>query len=209
MRALLAHNKYLSSINVFCIHTRTSGILLSGVILGFKVQSFKIMPLGFMVSFKIDTKNYNKKIIKANLLVVKKLIVAIAGPLINLILIVIFILLNKEKIFTIPTELLFYANILIFLFNMLPIYPLDGGRIIKNILHIFCGKINSLEITNLSSNIFAMLLTLTTIYLIFITRNILYLFMIVYIWVLIIRKNKLYKLKIKMYKILQNHLENN
>ena len=29
-----------------------------------------------------------------------------------------------------------YSNILILLFNLLPIYPLDGGRILKYILHI-------------------------------------------------------------------------
>ena len=201
-----AHNKYLSFINVFCILTRTSDILLSGVFLGFKVQSFKIMPLGFIVSFKIDTKNYNKKIMKGNLLVVKKLIIAIAGPLTNLILILILILLDKETILTIPTDLLIYSNILVFVFNMLPIYPLDGGRIIKNILQIFFGKIDSIRIINLVSNIFAIFLSFITLYIVILSRNISYMFMLVYIWTLIIRENKIYKTKIKMYKILRNYL---
>ena len=161
-----------------------------------------MLPLGFIVSFKIDTKNYNKKIFKANLLVVKKLIVALAGPLTNFILIIIFLLLNKETIFTIQTDLLIYANILVFIFNILPIYPLDGGRIIKNILHIFCGKINSLKITNIVSNIFAIILTLLTLYLVIISKNIAYMFMLAYIWVLIIKENKIYKLKMRIYKYL-------
>lgn len=124
------------------------------------MQSFKIMPVGFAVSFKIDTKNYNKKILKANLLAVKKLAVAIAGPCTNLILILIFILFGKEEILHIETNLLIYANILVFIFNMLPIYPLDGGRIFKNISYILFGKISALEITNVISNIIAIVLTL-------------------------------------------------
>lgn len=170
------------------------------------MQSFKIMPLGFIVSFKIDTKNYNKKIMKGNLLVVKKLIIAIAGPLTNLILILILILLDKETILTIPADLLIYSNILVFVFNMLPIYPLDGGRIIKNILQIFFGKIDSIRIINLVSNIFAIFLSFITLYIVILFRNISYMFMLVYIWTLIIRENKIYKTKIKMYKILRNYL---
>lgn len=164
------------------------------------------MPLGFIVSFRIDTKNYNKKIFKANSLIVKKLIVAVAGPLTNLILITIFILLDKKVIFTIPTEYLIYSNILVFIFNMLPIYPLDGGRIIKNITHIFWGKIKSLKITHLISNVSVIFLSLVTIYLIIASKNIVYMFMLAYIWTLIIKENKTLKLKIKMYKILQKYL---
>ena len=55
--------------------------------LGFKVQKLDVMPIGFGVSFRVDTKNYNKKILKANLLTVKKIIIVLAGPLINLIFI--------------------------------------------------------------------------------------------------------------------------
>ena len=58
--------------------------------LGFKVQKLDVMPIGFGVSFRVDTKNYNKKILKANLLTVKKIIIVLAGPLINLIFIFIF-----------------------------------------------------------------------------------------------------------------------
>ena len=132
--------------------------------------------------------------------------VALAGPFINLILILFFILIKKEKILGIETEKLIYSNILIFIFNMLPIYPLDGGRIIKNIIYIFFGKINSLKITNLISNIFVVLLSLTTVYLIIDSKNIMYMFVLVYIWILLIRENKAYKIKIKMYKILRNYL---
>jgi len=44
-----------------------------------------------------------------------------------------------------------YANLLLILFNLLPIYPLDGGRIIRGILHIFLGKRKADKYTNVLS----------------------------------------------------------
>ena len=40
------------------------GHLLCGVLLGFEVENFRIMPLGFSIEFKIDINDYNKKILK-------------------------------------------------------------------------------------------------------------------------------------------------
>lgn len=88
---------------------------------------------GFSISFKLDTKNYNIKILKSNLLNLKKLIVALAGPMVNLIFI--FAFLNFYHEITLA-----YINLLIFIFNMFPIYPLDGGRILKYILCILIRK---------------------------------------------------------------------
>ena len=107
------------------------GHILSGLLLGLKVQKLEILPIGFAVSFKLDTMDFNKKIFKANLLTVKKLIIAISGPLVNLIFIIFFLLLGKEKIFNIEAEMLIYINILIFLFNMIIIYPLDRRKNLK------------------------------------------------------------------------------
>ncbi len=107
------------------------GHILSGLLLGLKVQKLEILPIGFAVSFKLDTVDFNKKIFKANLLTVKKLIIAISGPLVNLIFIIFFLLLGKEKIFNIEAEMLIYINILIFLFNMIIIYPLDRRKNLK------------------------------------------------------------------------------
>lgn len=176
------------------------GHMLSGILLGLKVQKLEILPIGIAVSFKLDTIDFNKKILKANLLTIKKLVIALAGPLVNLIFIFLFLLLGKEKILNIETELLIYVNILIFLFNMLMIYPLDGGRIIKNILYIFLGKENALKITNILSNLNAILLTIFVIYISYISQNFTYFFAVIYIWFIIIRENKIYKMRKKFIK---------
>ena len=52
------------------------GHTISGILLGFKIQNFEIMPMGFSIKFHVDTNNYNKKILNSNLLVIKKLIIA-------------------------------------------------------------------------------------------------------------------------------------
>ena len=39
-----------------------------------------------------------------------------------------------------------FANIVILCFNLLPIYPLDGGQIVQSILWFFVGRATSLRI---------------------------------------------------------------
>lgn len=172
--------------------------------LGFKVQKLDIMPIGFGVSFRVDTKNYNKKILKANLLTVKKIIIVLAGPLINLILIFIFSIL--EYILKIGIDTLIYVNILIFIFNMMPIYPLDGGRILKNILYIFLGKLKALQIVNIISKGVAFVLTFVIVFISVLYQNISYIFVLIYIWIIVIKASKICNMKIKMYKILKNYI---
>ena len=60
--------------------------LICGIILGFRPYNFKIMPVGFGVEFIIPIRNYNKKVFKSNILSIKKIIIAISGPLINCII---------------------------------------------------------------------------------------------------------------------------
>lgn len=167
------------------------------------------MPIGFYISFKIDTRNYNKKILRGNLLVLKKIIIAFAGPMINLIFIIVFIIFEKQEILNVKTEILVYMNILIFLFNMITIYPLDGGRILKNLLYIFFGKIISLKITNIISNITALVLTIIVVCMAIYLKSFLYILVLLYIWAIVIKENKICYMKIKMYRILKNCIEIN
>ena len=115
------------------------GHMIAGVILGFKPNSIEIMPVGLSIGFESKADNYNKKIRKGTLLTLKKIIVAISGPLTNLIIIVLFSLFEFNFL-NVDRELIIYSNILIAIFNLLPIYPLDGGRIAKGMLHILLRK---------------------------------------------------------------------
>jgi len=71
------------------------GHLVCGVLLGFKPKSLKIMPLGICIEFSVICNDYNKKVKYANMLAIKKMILAIAGPITNVIIILICEILKK------------------------------------------------------------------------------------------------------------------
>ena len=190
------------------------GHLFTGTILGLKPETISIIPTGFSISFKNDCDNYNKKIKNANKLALKKMIVAFAGPLTNIFTIILtyfYNVITKDLYFlNISLTLIIYANILIFIFNMLPIYPLDGGRIFKEIIHIFFGLKKSYYITNKVSNIVTIILTaLASIY-ILIYKNIAILIIILYLWLILIKQNKIFNNKMKLFKLIsQKDIEKN
>ena len=106
----------------------------------------------------------------------------------------------------IKTDTLIYTNILIFLFNMLPIYPLDGGRILKNALHVLIGRVSSMKITIIISKMVAIALSALCIYISIVFKNYTYIFILIYIWIIVIKSSKILNIKIKMYKILKNNI---
>ncbi len=81
-----------------------------------------------------------------------------AGPLVNLMLIPIFWLaktaaLSAGWLETMPSalqllEMLSFINIILLIFNMLPIFPLDGGQILRALLWFPLGPSKSLVIAS-------------------------------------------------------------
>lgn len=185
-----------ATIMIFCI-IHELGHLLAGLLLGMKPNKIEIMPFGLSVSFKLHTKDYNKKILKANLLELKKIIVAVAGPITNLILILIFVFTNINII---SKEVAIYANILIMVFNLLPIYPLDGGRILKGIVHIIHGGKTAKIITNKVANVVILIVTMVSSIGIFYFENIAILLIVMFLWWIVIKENKRFKLIMKAYE---------
>ena len=157
-----------ATILIFCI-IHELGHLLAGLILKMKPKKIEIMPLGISISFNLQTKDYNKKILKANVLELKKILVAIAGPITNIILIILYTYFNPHFM---TKETAIYSNILILIFNLIPIYPLDGGRILKGIIHIFYGGKYAKIITNKVANILIIILTVVGSIAIFYFENI-------------------------------------
>ena len=170
------------------------GHLIAGLILGLKPQKINIMPLGFSIMFE----EY-KSIERLN---IKKSMIAIAGPITNLIIILLTFVL-QVYISDYIAEMIIYANLLICIFNLLPIYPLDGGRIINSILNIRVGLKESMIITNKVSNIVIVLLTILASILILYIQNLAVFFIICYLWILVLRENKIVNLKIKMYDAIE------
>lgn len=174
------------------------GHMLAGILLGFKPKELEIMPMGLSVAFESAPKNYNKKIKKTNLLTIKKIVIAACGPLTNIIFIFIFSIFDIH-IFNIQRELIVYANILIAIFNLIPIYPLDGGRIIKGILSIFYGRRNACKYTNIASNACVIALTAISSIVVLYIQNVAILFILAYLWYLVILENKKYNKQKQLY----------
>jgi len=169
--------------------------LICGVLLGFRPDTLKIMPFGFCIEFKTDVQDYNKKIAKSNKLAVKKILIAVAGPLSNFLIMLLGILFNLENN-------IIFSNLLILLFNLMPIYPLDGGRIIKNILKIFVGNKQANEYTNIISNVFMIILTMLASIFILFYKNIAIFILIITLWGIVIKENKRYNTYNKIYKVI-------
>jgi stage IV sporulation protein FB len=180
----------------FCI-IHELGHLVAGLCIGLLPEKIEIMPFGLSISFKLKPKDYNLKVKKASLFQVKKIIIALAGPLVNLILIFIFLYIDIPANYS---KIAIYSNILIFLFNMIPIYPLDGGRILKGILHIFYGRKKALIFTNYISNAVMIIFTLICSIAILYLKNISIVLIDLFLWYLIIRENKKFKIYNSMLK---------
>ena len=172
--------------------------LVAGMLMNFKPETLKIMPLGFCIELKVDIEDYNKKILKSNILSIKKIIIAFAGPFINLIIVLFGIMYKIDSN-------IIYSNLLIFLFNILPIYPLDGGRILKNTLKIFLTNKKANDYTNAIANIFIVIFTMISSILILIYKNIAILLIIITLWGILIKENKRYFTYNKIYKIIDKN----
>lgn len=170
--------------------------LLAGLLLKMKIKRITLMPLGFTAELKLTEEDYNKKILKSNKLEIKRLIIAMAGPFSN------FFIVYIIKLFNIDINLMqkiIYSNIMIGLFNLIPIYPLDGGRILKALLSLLYNKRKATIYINKISNIMLFIITFILSILIYYFQNIALLFIIIYLSYIVFKENRIYKMKIKLY----------
>ena len=171
-----------------------SGHMLAGLILKLKPKAINIMPFGVSITFE----DYGYK----KLMEIKKILIALAGPLTNIFLV---LLTSFLHINTHIKEMIIYSNTLIAFFNIIPLYPLDGGRILKGIIRLKLSKEKSDEIINRISNILIILVTAVSSVLILYFKNIAILFILIYLWILVIKQNQRYRIKKVMYRALQKN----
>ena len=169
------------TIMFFCV-IHELGHIIIGLILKMKPERLEIMPSGLAISFKVNVDDINFKIKKGNLLELKKII---------------------EPLY-ISRQDAIYSNILIVLFNLLPLYPLDGGRIIKGILHIEFGNKKSKTLTNLFSNITMIIITIISSIAIYYFKNIAIFLICIFLWIITLQENRKFNTKMKMYELIEN-----
>lgn len=164
--------------------------IIMGYCLGMRITNLKLNVLGFSA----EMYNYNSR--KSYI----KIITYLAGPISNLICATIFYYLDLNQILKMN---LIYTNLLLFAFNLLPILPLDGGKILKEILKYFYGnKKASIIMINLSK-ILLLILSFSYAIIILKLKNVAILFLIIYMWYLyIIEERKINTLR-RVYEVIE------
>ena len=183
------------------------GHVIAGLILKFKPEEIRLTPVGLQVSFSIDSIEYNEKVNRAKVLNIKKAIIALAGPMTNLSIssiVILFGMFYKEIQYTYIYQVVIYANLLIALFNLIPIYPMDGGRVLKEVLHIIFGKKKAYKVTYIVSKTVLILLTMLSSIAILYIHNIAVLIIITYLWYLEIVEIRRYNRRRNIEKLISS-----
>lgn len=96
-----------------------------------------------------------------------------------------------------------YTNLLIGVFNLLPIYPLDGARAIEGMLKCFlpCKEVD--EVIHKVSNVSLVILSVIGIVGMVYSKNIAIPAIFVYLWIMVAVENKKYRLKARVYEVIE------
>lgn len=171
------------------------GHVLVARILGNKLLKFKIMPLGFSIFLQTNIEDYNKKIKKGNMYVLKNLIISIAGPITNIIIFLVTFFLPIELMLK---EKIIYINAIIAIFNLIPMYPLDGSKILQNALKLFCSNKESYKYTNIVANATLIIFTIFCSVFILYAKNIAIVAILIYLWYINVKENERQKIRVQI-----------
>ena len=171
------------------------GHVLVARILGNKLLKFKIMPLGFSIFLQTNIEDYNKKIKKGNMYVLKNLIISMAGPITNIIIFLVTFFLPIELMLK---EKIIYINAIIAIFNLIPMYPLDGSKILQNALKLFCSNKESYKYINIVANATLIIFTIFCSVFILYAQNIAIVAILIYLWYINVKENERQKIRNKI-----------
>ncbi len=104
------------------------GHIAAAFISGAEIYCFRILPVG--VSATIEDYSCKK---------VNKIFIYSAGPSVNIIFAIVIYILYACQVISIEFTVGIYINIWLAVFNLLPILPLDGGKIAMEVLSDYSG----------------------------------------------------------------------
>lgn len=182
---ILIYNYFFSDVKLFIMcymfivmHELSHAIV--ALLLKVDIKEFEFTPFGVCAKYENNISD------------LKELIISVSGPLFS----IFFAYSYGNKIY-------FIINILITIFNLLPIYPLDGGRILRVILNLIFGHKKGKIISTYFTNILLILFLIVSIFIAVCYKNFFFLAMCFYML-------KLSKSEIKKDEILRaiNYLQN-
>lgn len=163
---------------LFIIFHEFSHIFIANIF-GKEVEKINFCMSGVNVKF-LEKKYFLSNQVKY----IDEILIYLAGPLSNFILAIIF---NN-------IDLVFNINIFLGIINLLPIYPLDGYNVLKNILEIKENKDKNL---NLVSLVFIIILLIISVFEILLFKNFSLSIFVLYLYIINAKycKKKSYNVK--------------
>ncbi|MBC8140757.1 MAG: site-2 protease family protein [Armatimonadetes bacterium] len=153
----------------FCVVLHELGHSLVAQRLGYGVRDIVLYPIGGVASIEETPRARHE------------LLIAVAGPLVNVV--IVGLLATYMQFFTGETAIerisglirgggiasagthyltmLLYSNIMLVVFNMIPAFPMDGGRVLRAALALKIGRVRATQIAAGIGQVVAVLLALT------------------------------------------------
>jgi len=145
-----------------CVVLHEMGHILMARRFGINTRKITLLPIGGVASLERIPENPKKE-----------LLVAIAGPLVNVVIAAIIFPFLGDLTSYMPTEAnhevtasittgnfwfnLFVINIVLVLFNLLPAFPMDGGRMFRSLLAMKMGRLKATGIASATGQILAII----------------------------------------------------
>lgn len=182
---MLAYNFLWGNINIFFasylfIIMHELSHMIVALLLNIDILEMQLTCFGVVAKYK------------GSISLIKEFFISVAGPIATLI----YSYIYKDNLY-------FYINMCILAFNMLPIYPFDGGRILKVLVISVFGRKNGNLISSYITNIMIIFLFVLSVFVAVYFRHFYVLLISLYIM-------KLAKREIKKDKIINliNYLQN-
>lgn len=138
----------------FCVVLHELGHALTAKRFGVKTKKITLLPIGGMAS--LDKIPESPK---------QELLVVIAGPLVNVVIAILLYLIvpiqelanmnfaeNLEMFSSLTLQnfllYLFIVNVMLVIFNMIPAFPMDGGRILRALLALKMDRVKATQIAS-------------------------------------------------------------
>ena len=150
---------FFMSFGIVLIHEMSH--LIMTLLLGVEVKSMVILPFGMTLRVTKDVIRFPNK----------EVLIAVSGPFSNLIMILVAKFFWESNCQNINYLMFIIINWSVLLINLIPIPPLDGGRILRAILIKNAGLFKATKYVRRISRAFAVLICMAGITIIFITKG--------------------------------------